>query len=177
VLILFAVVAITIVVGFGAGFLATIARENIPITSELPLLGPLPQALHRQAVTIPPEPTLSQQESNPPQTIEETHSPQSAAPVSPDHETHSSPEATLKGANEQNGLIEDVIPGDSNAVPAPENTQHQNQRDQRIRFLRAQEARIEQQLNNPDLSPSQRRLLERRKAYWTRALKRALAGP
>jgi hypothetical protein len=159
-------VAITIIIGFGAGFLATIApRQKIAITS----------AERRE---IPPDPALSPHESTPLQHTDQTRSPRSVALVSPAYETNSSPETILKAPTEQNGLIE-ATPRNltSDAMAAPENAQPQNERSARIRFLRRQEARVERQLSNLDLSPAERRTLERRKAYLNRALKRTLTGP
>jgi hypothetical protein len=49
--------------------------------------------------------------------------------------------------------------------------------DARLRFLRQQQALIELELTEPNLSAEERRKLERQKAYWGRAIERMLDSP
>ena len=49
-------------------------------------------------------------------------------------------------------------------------------RDARLRFLRQQQARLELQLTEPNLSAAQTRRLERQKAYWGRAIEETMAS-
>jgi hypothetical protein len=53
----------------------------------------------------------------------------------------------------------------------------QQHRDARIRFLRQQQARLELQLTEPNLSAAKTTRLERQKAYWARAIEQTLALP
>ena len=50
-------------------------------------------------------------------------------------------------------------------------------RDGRLRFLRQQQAQLELQLTEPNLSAAETRRLERQKAYWGRAIEQTLALP
>jgi hypothetical protein len=50
-------------------------------------------------------------------------------------------------------------------------------RDGRLRFLRQQQAQLELQLTEPNLSAAETRRLERQKAYWGRAVEQTLALP
>jgi hypothetical protein len=53
----------------------------------------------------------------------------------------------------------------------------QQYRDARIRFLRQQQARLQLQLTEPNLSAAKTTRLERQKAYWARATEQTLALP
>ena len=46
-----------------------------------------------------------------------------------------------------------------------------------MQYLRKQEAEIELRLTDPNLSTAERSMLERRKAYWGRAIQQMLALP
>jgi hypothetical protein len=50
-------------------------------------------------------------------------------------------------------------------------------RNGRLRFLRQQQAQLELQLTEPNLSAAETRRLERKKAYWGRAIEQTLALP
>jgi hypothetical protein len=76
----------------------------------------------------------------------------------------------------QQAANDPVAPAPASAS-VPANTIHDQHRDARIRFLQEQQARVEAQLTRPSLSAAERRRLERRKAYWGRAIQRALIAP
>ncbi len=94
--------------------------------------------------------------------------------------TYAPSEATLTPPPELTALPQQVPPN-SPVAPAPTsvpaNTIHDQHRDAHIRFLQEQQARVEAQLTRPSLSAAERRRLERRKAYWGRAIQRALIAP
>jgi hypothetical protein len=94
--------------------------------------------------------------------------------------TYAPSEATLTPPPEPSALPQPV-PSNSPVVPAPAsvpaNTIHDQHRDAHIRFLQEQQARVEAQLMRSSLSAAERRRLERRKAYWGRAMQRALNAP
>ena len=94
--------------------------------------------------------------------------------------TYAPSEATLTPPPEPSALSQPV-PSNSPVVPAPAsvpaNTIHDQHRDAHMRFLQAQQARVEAQLMRPSLSAAERRRLERRKAYWGRAMQRTLNAP
>jgi hypothetical protein len=94
--------------------------------------------------------------------------------------TYAPSEATLTPPPEPTALPQPVSPNYPVApAPAslPANTLHDQHRDAHIRFLQEQQVRVEAQLTRPSLSAAERRRLERRKAYWGRALQRALNAP
>ena len=94
--------------------------------------------------------------------------------------TYAPSEATLTPPPEPSALPQPV-PSNYPVAPAPAsvpaNTIHDQHRDAHIRFLQEQQSRVEAQLVRPSLSAAERRRLERRKAYWGRAMQRALNAP
>lgn len=94
--------------------------------------------------------------------------------------TYAPSEATLTPPPKPTALPQQV-PSNYLIAPAPAsvpaNTIHDQHRDAHIRFLQEQQARVEAQLTRPSLSAAERRRLERRKAYWGRAIQRALIAP
>jgi hypothetical protein len=94
--------------------------------------------------------------------------------------TYAPSEATLTPPPELTALPQQVPPNSPVApapASAPASTIHDQHRDAHIRFLQEQQARVEAQLTRPSLSAAERRRLERRKAYWGRAIQRALIAP
>jgi hypothetical protein len=85
-------------------------------------------------------------------------------------------EATLTPPPDETALPQQAVPAlvvmGSSVSPGRD-----RRRDVRLRFLKNQETRIEQQLTRPDLSATETRRLERRKAYWAHAIERALNTP
>jgi hypothetical protein len=50
-------------------------------------------------------------------------------------------------------------------------------REARLRFLRQQQAQLDLQLSDPNLSATEKRRLERQRAYWGRAIEQTMALP
>jgi hypothetical protein len=175
-LIPFGIVALTIVGAlFGAGVFSLIAsRGEVAATSAGTHEAMAP---HSGQTTLPPQDVAS---TSPQQG---SASPQSTAPkedISTPNRDRSSlqdlPQAQPSQLD-QPSLPRQAMSASSAAIRLPTHTTHDLHRAAHIRFLQKQEARVAQQLTKPNLSSAETRRLERRKAYWARAVERARNAP
>jgi hypothetical protein len=96
--------------------------------------------------------------------------------ITPPGRTFTPREATLTPPPDETALPQQAVPAPV-VMGSPVNPSRDRRRDARLRFLRNQETQIEQQLTRADLSATETSRLERRKAYWARAIERTLSEP
>jgi hypothetical protein len=186
-LIPFAFVFAIVAVLFGASFLIILpSRENLAAQKveepKATVTSWERTVLPRQATATPPVTPASLPHVATPNSLPEgTYLPDKPTPIPPSGQTYPPPAAsTIRPL--QTALSEEVVqnglasPATNPASPLTKVLpgSQQKPREARIRFLRDQVAKTEQQLTRPNLSAAETRRLERQRAYWGRTLERAL---
>jgi outer membrane biosynthesis protein TonB len=190
-LVFFGVVAITTVAAFfGVGFLLLV--EEMP-ASRMRTHEAKPTPTEQTAPPHDATPSPAEQIAPPhdatPSPAEQIAPPHDATP-SPAEQTAPPHDATPSPA-EQTAPPHDATPNysaSSAALALPVSPRPFATHDQpavhkgiafdaRLRFLRQQQALIELEMTEPNLSAEERRKLERQKAYWGRAIERMLDSP